>query len=379
MISSKLTQKRNQLLLEIQGLSPKDKVLDLANDHPLFPVPSGLVELVAGYMSEGFNHCLMPFGEIVLREQIAHMIETLYGYGYDPQNEITICGGATQAIYTSITALVREGDEVLVFEPANQCYAPSIEINGGRPVYVQLKEPDFHINWSEVRKMVTGKTRMIILNSPHNPTGAVLGPNDMKELQRIVRGTNIIILSDEVYQHMVYNQLEHESVARYPALAKRSMIAYSFGETYNITGWGLGYCVGPAKLMREFRKIQQIQLSSFNVPIQLALAEFMAQRQEYLHLSEFYQGKRDYFQHLLNETRLTPLPVWGGCSQLVDYSQISQDPDWTFASKLLHNHQIAAIPLSAFHHEGKMNKYVRLCFARHESALDSAAKIFSKL
>lgn len=354
-------------------------VINLSQGHSEFSTPPRLVDLITTFINRGFNQYAPLFGVMSLRERIAEKVELLYGNIYNPDTEVTVTAGATQAIYTAIAALVREGDEVLIFEPAYNSYVPAIEVCGGRPVYVQLKEPDFHIDWREAQKLVNSKTRMIIINTPHNPTGSVLGSNDMKELQRIVRGTNIVVLSDEVYEHMVYSELVHESVARYPELACRSLIACSFGKTFNVTGWEVGYCLGPAKLMKEFRKVHQVQVYSVNAPIQYALSEFITYKEEYLLLADFYQRKRDHFQNLLSETRLIPMPVWGGVFQLVDFSQVSDDGDVTFARKLLHQYGIAALPMSLFHHERKTNHYLRFCFAKEESTLNQVGELLQKI
>ncbi|MFA8433827.1 MAG: methionine aminotransferase [Marinifilaceae bacterium] len=379
MISSKLSQIQNKVLLEIQRRAQNGTVVNLSDRLPEYPPSDRLVALVNEYMQKGYNQYAPFEGIPLLRERIAEKVEDLYGHTYDPEKEITITAGATQAIYTAITALIKEGDEVIIFEPAYSSYVPAVEINGGKPVFVQIQGPDFVIDWRQVQKVMSANTRMIIVNSPHNPTGSVFDQKDILQLQKIIRGTNIIILSDEVYEHIVFNGREHESMARYPDLAGRSLIAFSFGKTYHVSGWEVGYCLGPASLMKEFRKVHQHMVGSVNAPIQYAFADFMTQKEEYLRLAEFYQNKRDYFQRLLQSTNFDPMPVWGSFFQLVDYSKISHESDIDFAHRLVRDYGLASLPVSVFHHKKTRQKLLRFCFAKRRDTLDRAVEILMNI
>ena len=277
------------------------------------------------------------------------------------------------------TTFIQEGDEVIVFEPAYDCYVPAIELSGGKPVYIQMKQPDFHIDWNEVQKMVNPKTKLIILNSPHNPTGSILTAQDMKRLEKIVAGTDIVILSDEVYENMVFDGLEHQSIARFPQLAERAMIVFSFGKTFHVTGWRVGYCIAPAKLMNEFRKVHQYLMYTVNAPIQYALTEFLNDPSEYLSVAPLFQEKRDYFQQLIKPSRFKLLPCRGTYFQTVDYSAISDERDRAFAERLIKEFGVASIPVSSFNHDKADHKILRFCFAKNKHTLEQAAERLMKV
>lgn len=289
-------------------------------------------------------------------------------------NTTTSVFSTINALIEDSGAIIKDDDEAIIFEPAFESFAPSITINGGRPVYVTLKAPDFKVEWEELRKMVTSKTCMIIINSPHNPTGTVLSENDLLQLQRLTNGTNIIILSDETFESIIFDHQIHESVARYEKLADRSFVISSFGPVYNINGWGVSYCLAPEKLMKEFRKMQQFQLYNVNTPLQYALAEYMPKNHSFEEVSELYQGKRNYFNRLLGDSLFEVIQAQGGYFQLLDYSKLSDEHDVKFAEHLARNFGIATLPASAFYHEKHKSKYVRVCFAKENIKLEQAAE-----
>jgi methionine aminotransferase len=320
----------------------------------------------------------MP-GILALREAIAKKTEELYSTKYNPETEITVTAGATQAIYTAISALINEGDEVIVFEPAYDCYVPAIELNGGKAVYAQLKFPNYKVDWDEVKKLVKRQTKMIIINTPNNPTGSIFTAADMAKLEKIVKNTDIIILSDEVYEHIIFDKFEHQSVARYPKLAERSVIVSSFGKTFHTTGWKIGYVVAPEKLMIEFRKVHQFLVFSVNTPIQYAYADFLQLKEEYLGLGKFYQEKRDYFLQQIKGSRFEPLPCSGTYFQLLKYNKISEEKDTEIAKKFTIENKIASIPVSVFYHKPTDHNVLRFCFAKDKETLEKAGAILKKI
>jgi methionine aminotransferase len=304
----------------------------------------------------------------------------LYGHKVDPVTEITVTSGATEAIFAAIAAVVRTGEEVIVFDPAYDCYEPAIELQGARTVHIPLTLPSFAIDWQRVRDAITPKTRMILINSPHNPSGAVLSAADLDALADLVRDTSIIVLSDEVYEHIVYDGAIHQSVLRHPELAARSIVVSSFGKTYHCTGWKVGYAIAPAKLSAEFRKVHQYLTFCTFHPAQAAFAEFLRDHPEhYLELSAFYQVKRDRFRHLLEPSRLKLLDVPGGYFQLVDYSAIRDDADVAFCEWLVKEGGVAAIPLTPFYDKAPGAHLIRLCFAKNDATMEAAAERLCKL
>jgi methionine aminotransferase len=311
LINSKLPNVGTTIFTVMSKLAAENNAINLSQGFPDFSCNPDLVELVSKYMKAGNNQYAPMAGLIQLREMLAQKTEELYGAQYNPDTEITITAGATQAIYTAITAIIREGDEVIVFEPAYDCYQPAIELNGGKTIYLQLKAPNYSIDWEEVKKMMNHRTKMIIVNTPHNPTGSIMSAADMVMLQKLIKDTDIVIISDEVYEHIIFDGHAHQSVARYPHLAERSFIISSFGKTYHATGWKVGYCVAPQNLMNEFRKVHQFLVFSSNTPIQFALAEFLQQKNQYLELGNFYQKKRDYFISLIKKSRFELTPSAG--------------------------------------------------------------------
>lgn len=373
MIAPKLITLENSIVNAMSELGDSHNAINMAAGYTDFHCSPRLIKLVQKHISEGINEFAPANGVLQLREKLAKKIEALYGHKYNPETEITITAGATQAIFTTLTALVREGDEVVIFEPANDSYVPAIEINGGKPVYVTLKAPDFHIDWGEVQKLITSNTRMIIINTPHNPTGKVFSELDMLRLQKIINGTRIVVLSDEIFEHIVFNGESHQSVAMYPKLAEQSIIISSFGETYHVSGWQIGYCAGPADVMNELRKVQQVMMQSVSSPFQWALSEFLDFREEYLQLGDYYRKKRDIFNELMAATRFKPILSHGTFFQLFSYEDITDESDRDFAIRLVKEAGVTTIPVSAFYHEKSRKHLLRFNFARTDEHLQMVA------
>lgn len=373
-ISSKLPKVGTTIFSVMSALANEHKAINLSQGFPNFDVNPRLVELITLKMKEGLNQYAPMQGVPALREALSEKMEKLYGAKYHPDKEVNITSGGTQAIYSALTAVVREGDEVIVIEPAYDCYVPAIELNGGIPVYVQLKGPNHTIDWKDVRKVVTSKTKVIMINTPHNPMGSVMTAADMKELEKIVSGTNILIISDEVYEHIIFDEQIHESVCKYPRLAERSFIVYSFGKTYHATGWKMGYCFAPENLMAEFRKVHQFIVFTSNTPIQHALADYLKESDDYNQLSEFYQKKRDFFLSQIKGSRFKFTPAAGSYFQLLDYSAITNEKDTDYAVRLTKEDGIASIPTSVFYHKPIDNKLLRFCFAKTDDILKKAAE-----
>ncbi len=379
MVRSKLPSINTSIFTIVNELAFKHNALNLAQGFPDFSPPGELIELVEQNMRKGNNQYAPMQGLMKLREQIAIKTEELYGQSFNPDTEITITSGATEAIFSSISAFVQEGDEVIIFEPAYDSYAPVIRINGGNPVYVSTKLPDFKIDWEEVNKMVNARTRMIIINSPHNPTGSILSAEGMEKLNKLVGGTKILVLSDEVYEHLIFDGHTHESLSKYPNLRDKSIIVSSFGKTYNATGWKLGYCIANENITKEIRKIHQFNVFCVNTPLQYAVAEFLGNKNAYLECSTFYQNKRDEFLNLLKGSKFNYTPSQGTYFQLLNYKDISDEKDIDFSNRLIEEHKLATIPVSAFYHNSFDNKDLRFCFAKTSETLKKAAEILHKL
>ncbi len=358
----------------MSALAIKHGAINLSQGFPDFDVDPELVGLVNQSMLEGQNQYAPMQGIPGLRDKLSDKVHRLYGTRYDPNSEITVTSGATEALYAAITATVRTGDEVLVFEPAFDCYVPAILLNGGVPVFVKYRFPDYHIDWDEVRHAITPKTRLIIINSPHNPTGSVLTGEDINELKKIMAHTDAFILSDEVYEHIIFDNLIHESISRHPELAKRSFVVSSFGKTYHTTGWKIGYCLAPVKLSSEFQKVHQYLTFASNTPIQYAYEQFMKNTVAYETLADFYQKKRDLFLSLINSSRFMAIPCKGTYFQMLDYSGISNEPDINFSTRLIVDHGVAAIPPSVFYHANDDHRVLRFCFAKKDETLKKAAE-----
>ena len=378
-LTSKLPKTGTSIFAVMTALANENKAVNLAQGFPDFACSDKLISLVDHYMKKGFNQYAPMPGVMSLREKIAIKTEELYSTKYNPETEITITPGGTHALYAAITAIVKEGDEVIVLEPCYDSYVPAIQLNGGRPVFFELKYPDYKVDWNELKKLINYKTKMIIINTPHNPSGATLNAQDMLKLQKLVQNTEIVILSDEVYEHIIFDELEHQSVARFPKLAERSIIVSSFGKTYHTTGWKMGYVLAPKNLTAEFRKVHQFMAFSTNTPIQYALSDFMDDKSAYLNLSKFYQEKRDYFRKLVKGSRFKILNCEGSYFQQLNYSKITQEKDTDFAVRLTKEFKIAAIPTSAFYHKQNDNHVLRFCFAKSNETLERAAELIHKI
>lgn len=376
---SKLPQVGTTIFTVMSSLAAELGAVNLGQGFPDFPMSEELVALVEQAMRNGYNQYAHMNGLHSLREVLADKIRGLYGTAVDYDSQITITPGGTYAIYTALTTILRPGDEVIVFEPAYDSYIPNIEVNGATPVRIDLCYPDYRIDWSAVRQRVTPRTRMILLNSPHNPTGSVLRADDIQQLRSIVEGTNIFIHSDEVYEHLIFDQIPHQSILRYPDLLERSFVSFSFGKVYHCTGWKLGYSVSTPELMREFRKVHQFNCFSCHTPSQVALAKYLTDKESYLSLGAFMQAKRDFFGKLMQQTKFTPLPSYGSYFQLYRYDRISEESDKDLAIRITREYGVATIPVSAFYVSGKDDKVIRFCFAKKEETLERAVERLIKI
>jgi len=373
-LNSPLPKVGTNIFTVMSGLATDTGAINLGQGFPDYPMDRELHELVARAMAEGHNQYAPMPGLPALRESIAEKISFLYGAKVDPLNEITITPGGTYAIYTALTTILTPGDEVIVLEPCYDSYVPNIEINKAKAILIPLKVPGYGIDWAMVEAAITPSTKAIIINSPHNPTGAVLGPEDMAQLERITRGTNIFIISDEVYEHLIFDGIPHQSVLRYPALMERSFVCFSFGKVYNCTGWKQGYCVAPASLMKEFRKVHQFNAFSCFTPTQVALASYLKKSEPYLRLSAELQAKRDHFIRLMAATRFTLQPSYGSYFICGTYERISDEADKDFAIRITKEFGVATIPVSAFYQDGKDDKVLRFCFSKKEETLERAVE-----
>lgn len=372
-LNSKLPHVGTTIFTIMTNLSNAQGAINLSQGFPDFDVPPELIELVGTYMRKGFNQYAPMQGVLPLREKISQKFQNLYGAAYDPDTEITITTGATEALFAAITAVVQNGDEVIIFDPAYDSYAPAVELCGGKPIHIELIHPDYSIDWDQVEKHVSARTRLLILNSPHNPTGSVLSSRDIVELMKLINNHDIYILSDEVYEHIIFNGKQHESMSRYPELAEKSFVVSSFGKTFHATGWKIGYCAAPEHMTAEFRKIHQYLTFSSNTSVQLALADFLDNETAYLNLSSFYQQKRDLFLSHLKNSRFRVIPCHGSYFQLLDYSDISDMADTEFSRTLTIEHKVASIPPSVFYRNPNDDKVLRFCFAKKDRTLEEAA------
>ena len=373
-IISKLPQTGTTIFTKMSALAADVGAINLSQGFPDFDTPPELIGLVDKAMKDGRNQYAPMAGVTALREQIALKTEKLYGAGYNPETEITITAGGTQAIFTAITAVVNPNDEVIIFEPAFDCYAPAIKLAGGIVKSLELEPPYYSIPWDMVKRLINSKTRMIILNSPHNPTASILHKEDIDQLTVLVKNQDILILSDEVYEHLIFDGQTHQSMARYEELQKRSFIVASFGKPFHATGWKVGYCMAPAFLMQEFRRVHQFLVFSVNAPVQYAIAGYLKNEAVYLELPEFFQQKRDYFRKGLAQTRFKLLPCSGTYFQSVTYNDITDEKDNDFALRLTKEFGVAAIPVSAFYTKGTDYHVLRFCFAKRQETLDNAVE-----
>lgn len=379
LFTSKLPNVKTTIFTTVGNLAREYKAIDLSQGFPNFEADTKLLNLVVDAMKSGHNQYAAMPGYYGLREIISQKIDQLHGRTYDPETEITVTVGATQAIYTAVTAFVQPGDEVIVIKPAYDCYEPAIEVNGGIPIYYQLNDVNYKVDWEDFKTRITPKTRMVIINTPHNPSGTILSKEDMQQLQEILRNTNIVLISDEVYEHIIFDGAEHESVSRFDDLASRSFVCASFGKTFHVTGWKMGYCVAPKALMNEFRKVHQFAVFCVDHPVQRALAKYLQNENHYLDLNKFYQEKRDYFLKRLEESRFKFNPSEGTYFQLVDYTNITHEGDEDLSKRLIVDHKLASIAISSFNVNHRDDKVLRFCFAKKKETLEKAADILCRL
>ena len=373
-VTSKLPSVGTSIFTVMSALATQHNAVNLGQGFPDFQMSDDLTALVDEAMNNGFNQYVPMRGYTPLLEVLAEKVFSLYNTTINPGSQITITPGGTYAIYTALTTVLQPGDEVIIFEPAYDSYIPNVEINGAVPVLINLQFPEYKIDWSEVKRKITAKTRMIMLNNPNNPTGSVLREEDIILLRSVVKDTNILILSDEVYEHLVFDNIPHQSILRYPDLLERSFVCFSFGKVYNCTGWKLGYCITSGELMEEFRKVHQFNCFSCHSPSQVALSTFLKNKDSYLSLSAFMQEKRDYFQQLMQQTKFTALPSYGSYFQCYTYSNISDEADKDLSIRLTKECGVATIPVSAFYKAGTDNKVIRFCFAKKRETLQAAVE-----
>ncbi|NER17077.1 methionine aminotransferase [Spongiivirga citrea] len=377
--TSKLPDLPTTIFTIMSRLSHEHSAINLSQGFPNFEPDPVLVNLVSEAMNSGYNQYAPMAGTYSLREAISNKINSLYSHKYNPEHEITVTSGATQAIYTIISTFIHKNDEVIILKPAYDCYEPAIESNGGIPVFVQLEGSNFKINWEVLKQKINPKTKMLIINTPHNPSGSILSDDDMKKLASLLKDTNIILLSDEVYEHIVFDGEEHHSASKYPDLAERTFVCASFGKTFHTTGWKMGYCAAPKELMDEFRKIHQFNVFCVDHPKQKALTTYLKTPENYLSLNQFYQNKRDVFLEAMAKTKFRFTPSKGTFFQLMDYTDITDEADTVFAERLVKEFGVAAIPVSVFNVNNEDHKVLRFCFAKKDETLVEAAEILARI
>ena len=378
-MQSKLPHIGTSIFTVMSQLAVKHNAINLGQGFPDFPMSETLIDCVTEAMKAGGNQYAHTNGVPVLRERLAEKINALYGTTINAETEITVTPGGTYAIFSAFSTIIQPGDEVIIFEPAYDSYIPNITFNGGVVVPIALTYPNYSIPWDTLKAAITKKTKAILMNTPHNPTGMVMTKEDILQLEEIVVSNNLYLISDEVYEHLIYDDKKHESVIKYPELFARSFVCFSFGKTYHCTGWKLGYCVAPENLMKEYRKIHQFNAFSCDTPKQLGIAKHMLDKEAYLSLGNFYQAKRDYLRKLLASTPLKYIPSSGSYFESYSYAAISNESDKVFAEKLVKDYGVAVIPMSAFYHDATDNKVIRLCFAKKEATLEAAAACLQKL
>lgn len=378
-LSSKLPDTGTSIFTVMSALATEHKAVNLGQGFPDFPMDQELIGLVEKSMRTGYNQYAPMQGHLPLREILSQKIQSLYGTTVSPDTQITITPGGTYAIYTALTTLLQPGDEVIIFEPAYDSYIPNVVVNGAKPVLINLQFPGYKIDWEEVKQKITPRTKLIMLNSPHNPTGAILKEEDIDQLRAVVAGTGIYILSDEVYEHLIYDNAPHCSMLRYPDLLERSFVCFSFGKVYHCTGWKLGYIVSSPSLMKEFRKLHQFNCFSCHTPSQVALSGFLENKEAYLGLGSFMQKKRDYFISLMKDTKFDLLDSKGSYFICATYNRISDEKDADLAIRITKEFGVATIPVSAFYQAGTDNKVIRFCFAKKEDTLEKAVDKLRKI
>jgi len=378
-IQSKLPAVGTTIFTVMSALAVEHNAINLGQGFPDFPMNEELMALVNEAMRKGHNQYVHMNGFPALREAIAEKVEFLYGTKINPDTQITVTPGGTYALYTALTTILNPGDEVIVFEPAYDSYLPAITLNGAKAVTIELVFPEYKIDWEKVREKINPNTKAIMINSPHNPTGAILKQEDIEQLRSLVQNTNIFIISDEVYEHLIFDEKEHLSILKYPDLLERSFVCFSFGKVYHCTGWKLGYCIAAAPVMNEFRKIHQFNCFTCDTPKQVALASFIRKRENYLTLGSFLQEKRDFFQRLMSSTPLKPLSSHGSYFQLYSYSDVSDESEKDFAVRLTKEVGVTTIPVSAFYSRPVNNQVLRFCFAKQNATLEAAVERLARL
>lgn len=378
-MKSKLPHATDSIFAIMSKMATDYNALNLSQGFPNFESDPILIDLVCKAMKNGHNQYAPMPGDFKLREVISQKTQSLHQVVYDPATEVTITAGATQAIFTAIAAIIEKEDEVIIFTPAYDCYDPTIELFGGKTIPIQLRAPNYRVDWNEVEEKITSKTKLIIINTPHNPSGVLFSEDDMLQLQNLAEKYNLFVLSDEVYEHIIFDGNTHYSAARFPELASRSFITASFGKTFHNTGWKLGYCLAPKALMVEFRKVHQYTVFSVNSPMQKGMAEYLQTSEHYLGLSVFYQQKRDLFLDLISVSRFNVIPSEGTYFQMLDFSDITQESDVTFADRLTKENKLAVIPTSVFNANREDFKQVRVCFAKTDETLQKAATILNAI
>jgi len=378
-LQSKLPDVGTTIFTVMSALAREHNAINLSQGFPDFYPDQKLLDKANHYINNGFNQYAPMQGVLPLRERISEILQNCYEANYNPDTEITVTAGATQGIYTSIAAFINKGDEVIVFEPAYDCYIPAIEVHGGVAVPIELSYPGFTIDWNLVKTKVNSRTRMIVINSPNNPCGTTLSEGDLKELEKLISDKDIIVVSDEVYEHMAFDNKPHQSVARFKSLAAQSIIVSSFGKTVHTTGWKIGYVAAPKELMAEWRKVHQFLVFAVNHPFQMALADYLSDKNTYMDLKHFYQKKRDHFQKLISASRFGIEPCTGTYFQLLNYKNISNEKDTDLAIRLTKENKLASVPLSVFYTKQTDNKLLRFCFAKKDETLEKAAEIICKI
>ncbi len=378
LIKSKLPHTGTTIFTVMSALASEHQALNLSQGFPDFPTDPELIALVHQFMREGYNQYSPLNGVPSLRHILSDIVFEEHGHRYDPEDEITITHGATQAIASALTCAIREGDEVIIFTPAYDCYAPMVELNGGVPIFIQLPHPDYKIDWDSVKNRINHRTRMIIINTPHNPTSMVWSEHDLHMLEEITTDSNILILADEVYEHIVFTPGQHHSVAKSSSLAERSFKIGSLGKVLHVTGWKIGYCMAPAALSHEFRKVHQYHIFSANTPMQMAMGEYLKDAKN-RDISSMLEQKRNFFREAIKDSGFKALPSEGSYFQLLEYSGISKMPDTEFAKELTIKHKVASIPISVFYHIPTDHKVLRFCFAKNNDTLKKAGEILSRI
>ena len=378
-IASKLPKHETSIFSVMSKMAFDHNAVNLSQGYPNFETDKYLKELVYKAMLDGYNQYAPLAGIAALREQIVEKIESLHGKKYDRNTEVTVTNGATQALFLAITAFVKPGDEVIVLKPAYDSYEPAIELNGGKPVLIQLEGKDYKLNFEAIKAKITSNTRMIIINTPHNPSGNVFSKEEMQKLEALLEGTDILLLSDEVYEHIIFDEEKHYSASAFPELSKRAIVCASFGKTFHNTGWKMGYCVAPEEIMAEIWKVMEVNVFCVHHPTQRAFAEYLKNPGHYLELGKFYQDKRDKFLHLIKDTAFKAEPCKGTYFQLLNYSKITNEPDVEFSRRLIKEFGIASIPVSAFNKDKMDHRQLRFCFAKTDETLEKAAEILKKV